>query len=366
MPPAKQVLFVSQERLSEEITHSSLQLVETSEQEAIHYLYTRSPSAVLIHVSTREEIESKKKIFEALLPHTQTFVIAVLGESLWHDPKSRLVLYDQGVRMLTQNLVNVSYALDMISSQLGSKGSYKCPSCGLNGLTEAALHRHYTLYHSTEPNITAECPICHKTAKAERGGPDVHIHNHHGPPEEREPPKPAFAAFSWVVVRRPSDGRFLLVNEPAGIAGGRPNYWLPAGRVDAGESFVEAAERECIEEAGLEVEVKGLLKLMWHGCPRALLYAEPTGGGSLKSIPDFESCGACWVNLEELSWLDQGKDYRGLAEPAKYFPKVASGEIIAESLDSSKFEALEAALKLATADPMGRGEAVQRAFDAYR
>jgi hypothetical protein len=42
----------------------------------------------------------------------------------------------------------------------------------------------------------------------------------------REPPAPAWAAFAWVVCQRESDGKFLLVNEPAGICGSaRPAYW---------------------------------------------------------------------------------------------------------------------------------------------
>ena len=46
------------------------------------------------------------------------------------------------------------------------------------------------------------------------------------------------------IVRR-SDGRFLLVNEPAGIARGVPRYWLPAGRVDAGEERRTGCSRVC-------------------------------------------------------------------------------------------------------------------------
>ena len=72
----------------------------------------------------------------------------------------------------------------------------------------------------------------------------------------REAARPSFAAFAWVVCRRAADGKFAMVNEPAGICrGGRPAYWLPAGRVDAGESLAEAAAREALEEAGVAVEV---------------------------------------------------------------------------------------------------------------
>lgn len=67
-----------------------------------------------------------------------------------------------------------------------------------------------------------------------------------------------------------------MVNEPAGISGGRPRFWLPAGRVDRGESLREACEREALEEAGVEVRVTGILRLMVSsGTLRALFLAEP-------------------------------------------------------------------------------------------
>ena len=105
-------------------------------------------------------------------------------------------------------------------------------------------------------------------------------------------------------------GQMLMVNEPAGICrSGRPGYWLPAGRVDDGEGFVEAAVREAEEEAGVAVEVTGLLRCgLSGGTPRIVLYARPRGGGSgeggvPKSIPDFESVGAMWVDHELLAAL---------------------------------------------------------------
>ena len=38
-------------------------------------------------------------------------------------------------------------------------------------------------------------------------------------------------------------------------------WWLPGGRVDPGESFEKAALRETLEEAGIHVNLKGVLRV---------------------------------------------------------------------------------------------------------
>jgi NADH pyrophosphatase NudC (nudix superfamily) len=139
-----------------------------------------------------------------------------------------------------------------VRNQGYNNGTYTCPTCNFSQLTENELHSHYELYHSSEANHkNVNCPICQKLC----GWPPlpVHIHNSHGPPANREPHFPAFSAFAWVIIRREEDGKFILVNEPAGLCNGSPKYWLPAGRVDEGETFVQAGQREALEEAGLEV-----------------------------------------------------------------------------------------------------------------
>ena len=44
-------------------------------------------------------------------------------------------------------------------------------------------------------------------------------------------------------------------------------WWIPGGAVDAGETFFIAAHRECLEEAGIRVDLKGVLKVDYslHG-----------------------------------------------------------------------------------------------------
>ena len=106
--------------------------------------------------------------------------------------------------------------------------------------------------------------------------------------------------FAAVVVRH--GDRFLLVQERK--HGER--WYLPSGRVERGESLVEAAERETLEESGVKVRLTGILRV--EHSPRArsarlraVFLGEPRGDTTPKQEPDRESLGAAWVSLSELS-----------------------------------------------------------------
>jgi phosphatase NudJ len=85
-------------------------------------------------------------------------------------------------------------------------------------------------------------------------------------------------------------------------------WYLPAGRVEAGEKFIEAAKRETLEEAGISIEVNGIIRIEHSPLPndtriRLIVSATPTDDTLPKQIPDEESLEAGWFTLEEIKRL---------------------------------------------------------------
>jgi ADP-ribose pyrophosphatase YjhB (NUDIX family) len=112
--------------------------------------------------------------------------------------------------------------------------------------------------------------------------------------------RPVCPHCSWVYFADPKvavgvlvekDARVLLVrraNDP------KRGFWtLPAGFVDAGEDPARAAERECLEETGLEVTVSHLLDVISgqehaRGAHFVIFYAAQIHGGSLAPGDDVD------------------------------------------------------------------------------
>ena len=126
--------------------------------------------------------------------------------------------------------------------------------------------------------------------------------------------------FVLVVVRR--GDRFLLVQESKP---GQP-WYLPAGRVEPGEGFLAAAERETIEEAGIPIAVEGVLRVehtpLSGGTARVrvILAAHPRDATPPKLVADGESLGADWYTLEDMRHIDLRSD-----EVFRYCEYVARG-----------------------------------------
>jgi len=120
--------------------------------------------------------------------------------------------------------------------------------------------------------------------------------------------------FSVVVVRK--HDKFLLVHERK-----HGSLWyLPAGRVEAGETFEAAALRETLEESGVPVRCIGVIRVEHSPSPsgarlRVVFLAEPVDDTPPKSVPDEESLGAAWVGVNELSRHPlRGQEVRELLE----------------------------------------------------
>lgn len=125
--------------------------------------------------------------------------------------------------------------------------------------------------------------------------------------------------FALVVVRR--DDQFLIVHESK-----REQQWyLPAGGVEPGETFEAAAHRETLEEAGIPINLVGILRIehsvFSKGSRFRVVYlAEPVDDTPPKSVPDEESLEAAWVSLDELgNYSLRGEEVREL------FTYVANG-----------------------------------------
>lgn len=127
------------------------------------------------------------------------------------------------------------------------------------------------------------------------------------------PPIPTWY-FALVVVRR--GHRFLMTQEQK-----YGSTWsIPGGRVEPGESIIDAAVREVVEETGIPVRIDGILRIE-HAANdstarvRVLLTGTPLDDTEPKSIADQESLGAAWLTLEEIrSRKLRGAELRALLE----------------------------------------------------
>ena len=139
-------------------------------------------------------------------------------------------------------------------------------------------------------------------------------------------------SFAIAVVRNPFKqshhfDKYLTIEESNGRG-----WWLAGGALHHGETFQQAALREVREEAGIEVELKGILRYMqiigqadldlpmgearssmvFYGEPKSIEQAE-----NLKWEPDTESLQAAWFTLGELREMEAKKMLR-FNEPVLY------------------------------------------------
>lgn len=120
------------------------------------------------------------------------------------------------------------------------------------------------------------------------------------------------AYFALVVVYH--EDRFLLVHERKF----GQTWYLPAGRVDAGELLADAARRETREETGIEIVLEGILRIEHTPAPdstrlRVIFVARPAADTPPKTRPDEHSLGAGWFTLDEIAGLPlRGPEVRSI------------------------------------------------------
>lgn len=117
--------------------------------------------------------------------------------------------------------------------------------------------------------------------------------------------------FTLVVVHL--ENRFLLVQERKYDQ----QWYLPAGRVEKGETLLEAAMRNTVEEGGISVVIEGILRVEHTVMPRGnvrlrvIFVARPEDKTPPKSQPDEHTLCAGWYSLKELDQLSlRGEEVR--------------------------------------------------------
>ncbi len=143
------------------------------------------------------------------------------------------------------------------------------------------------------------------------------------------PPIPTWF-FVLVVVRR--GHQFLVVQEQS-----HGQLWyLPGGRVEPGETLLDAARRETLEESGVPVVVEGILRVQHTPASdgtarvRVVFVARPEDDTPPKSAPDGETLRAAWVTLEELDRLPlRGSEVRAIFRSAAAGPPLAPLTLLA-------------------------------------
>lgn len=111
--------------------------------------------------------------------------------------------------------------------------------------------------------------------------------------------------FALVVVQHPGTGLWLAVEETR-----NRGWWLPGGFVENGDTIQAAAVRECAEEAGVDIELRGVLRIECSlgaraGRHRVIFYAIPCDPAQQpKSVADDESKSARWLSIADLAAME--------------------------------------------------------------
>ncbi|CAI5438020.1 unnamed protein product [Caenorhabditis angaria] len=127
-----------------------------------------------------------------------------------------------------------------------------------------------------------------------------------------------YVAASLILRGEGAATEVLLIQEAKKSCRGK--WYMPAGRVEAGETVEEAVIREVLEETGFNCEVVELLSLQVQGSGwyRFAFYCNITGG-NLKTVADQESLAAQWFPIADVKSNKislRGKDFVKLIDEA--------------------------------------------------
>mmetsp|Transcript_771 Transcript_771/g.1226 ORF Transcript_771/g.1226 Transcript_771/m.1226 type:complete len:344 (-) Transcript_771:633-1664(-) len=188
------------------------------------------------------------------------------------DAFFRQKAWRHGANMVTYQFQPTMKALKLIGDRGNEeRGGLECPYswCNVGRFSEDEMWYHLQLYHVNHKNNRLhECPVCKKVMPPNL---QVHYRNHHGPVAKGIIEKEKRSGVFALAVCRRGDGRFLMTQEFA-----ETGFWLPGGQLDPGESLRDGVIRECKEEAGVHIEIKGILEVLAKGAywRRVTFYAE--------------------------------------------------------------------------------------------
>lgn len=113
--------------------------------------------------------------------------------------------------------------------------------------------------------------------------------------------------FVLIICQNTKTGKFLCVKETK-----NRGWWVPAGLVEPGEDFYSAAIRETKEEAGVDIKLKGILRVehsvYGHQTARMrVIFFATSDNDTPKQISDRESECAVWFSIQEIENLQKIK-----------------------------------------------------------
>lgn len=130
--------------------------------------------------------------------------------------------------------------------------------------------------------------------------------------------------FALVICQHPTTKDFLMVHEKQDRG-----WWIPGGGVEQEESFEQAAIRETLEEAGINIRLEGILRVEFsneddYARMRVIYFAVPIEEyQTLKTTPDEHSQGAKWLSYKQIKTLQLRGD-----EPLDWIRYLRKGGVV--------------------------------------